>query len=210
MSDPGRRAAAEAALRAAEAATQGRPPDADHQEPGEPQESRKAPPADAAAGGDDPVAKALAFVLRSTRQRPQSEAEVAKKLRDREWGADVIDAALARARDLGAVDDGALARAWVEDRGRRRGFGAARLREELRRRGISDADVDAALASLADRDDHSVAVDLARRRHRQLPGGLDTTTVVRRLAGYLVRRGHPRGLAERAAREAVGLIEERD
>ncbi|GEM_PF-2611933 len=219
-----RREQAEAALRAAEAATRGssessvgcQPGRDDGAAPGAQQAGPGAPvgPASSASAGastgDDPVGEALAFVLRSTRQRPQTEAEVARKLARREHGEDVIDAALARARDLGAVDDAAFARAWVEDRGRGRGYGTARLREELRRKGVTDADIDAALLALADRDEHSTAVDLARRRLARLPAGLDAAAVLRRLTGYLVRRGYPPGLAERAAREAAHLADHWD
>lgn len=150
------------------------------------------------------VADAVRFVQRSTRHRPQTEAEIAAKLAQRDYGQDTIDAALAEARRQGMVDDAAFAAAWVEDRGRTRGFGAARLRTELARRGVVDADIDAALARLADRDDHSTAVELARARLRQLPTGLSAEAVVRRVGGYLLRRGHPPGLAERAAREVAG------
>lgn len=157
---------------------------------------------------DQAVASALWFVLRSTQNRPQTEAELASKLRGRDYGDGTIGRALAEARRQGAVDDSALAAAWVEDRGRRRGFGVTRLRDELARRGVSEADIDAALRQLADRDDHTTAVELARTRARQLPANLTREASVRRLGNYLVRRGHPPGLAERAAREVVGAAED--
>lgn len=150
------------------------------------------------------VADAVRFVQRSTRHRPQTEAEIAAKLAQRDYGQDTIDAALAEARRQGMVDDAAFAAAWVEDRGRQRGYGVARLRTELARRGVVDADIDAALTLLSDRDDHTAAVGLARTRLRQLPAGLSTEALVRRLGGYLMRRGHSPGLSERAAREVVG------
>lgn len=155
------------------------------------------------AAGD--VTAAVQFVLRSTEKRPQTEAEVADKLRRRGYGEQVVDAALAEARRVGAVDDAAFATAWVEDRGRNRGFGQARLRTELQRRGVEDAQIDAAVRQLDDRDDHSTAVTLARRRARQLPDHLDQAALLRRLGGYLTRRGYPPGLAERAAREVAGV-----
>lgn len=160
--------------------------------------------AHAEAGADQAVTSALRFVLRSTQNRPQTEAEIASKLRGRDYGDDTIDRTLAEARRQGAVDDAAFAAAWVEDRGRQRGFGAARLRDELARRGVTEADIDAALRHLDDRDDHTTAVELARARARQLPANLSRDATIRRLGGYLVRRGHPPGLAERAAREIAG------
>lgn len=166
--------------------------------------------AEPSASRDEALAEAVRFVLRSTRKRPQTEAEVAAKLRRRGNGEDVIERTLAEARRHGLVDDAAFAVAWVEDRGRHRGFGAARLREELARRGVCDADIDAALRRLDDRDDHTTAVELARQRAARLPGNLSQDARVRRVGGYLVRRGHPPGLAERAAREALGAAEPAD
>lgn len=170
---------------------------------------------EATAGGHAPdmeetVGKALQFVLRSTANRPQTEAELATKLRGRQFDDAVVGTALERARRMGAVDDAAFAAAWVEDRGRRRGYGLARLREELRRRQVPDGVVDAALAALEQRDELAVAMDLARRRAQQLPASLEPDAVARRLVGFLARRGYPEGLARRAAITASGLDREWD
>ncbi|HWH33684.1 MAG TPA: regulatory protein RecX [Egibacteraceae bacterium] len=154
--------------------------------------------------------KALAFLLRSTSARPQTEAELRAKLRAREVPDEVADEALAKARALGAVDDRAFAFAWVEDRGRVRGYGASRLRQELRRRLVPDAILDEALASLEDRDEEDAALELARRRAQRMPADLPPETVARRVMGFLVRRGYPPGVAQRAVRKATSLDREWD
>jgi len=153
----------------------------------------------------DAVGAAVAFVLRSTQQRPQTEAEVRAKLAARDVEGDVAQAALARARALGAVDDAAFARAWVDDRGAGRGFGTARLRQELRRRLVPEPLIADALLAIEDRDDLAVAIDLARDRLPSLPATLQPEAVARRLQDYLVRRGHHPGLAQRVAIEVSGL-----
>ena len=61
------------------------------------------------------VAAATAFVLRSARARPQTVAELRDKLASRGFTDGVIDAAIARGIDAGALDDAAYARAWVGD-----------------------------------------------------------------------------------------------
>lgn len=160
-------------------------------------------------GPDDPVARALAFLLRSTANRPQSEAEVAAKLRGRGYDDAVVDATLAQARAVGAVDDAAFAAAWVDDRARR-GYAPARLRAELRRRQVPDDVADAAVGALDDRDELAVATDLARRRAQQLPATLTPEAVARRLVGFLARRGYADGLARAAALTASGLDREWD
>lgn len=191
-----RHARAREALRAAEArAREGR-----GSQVGSPGEVEETP--------DEQVNAALRFVLRSTQNRPQTEAEIVRKLRQREYADETIDQTLSAAKQQGLIDDGAFAAAWVEDRGRQRGFGPVRLREELARRGVGEVDIDTALRQLDDRDDHRTAVELARARARQLPGNLSREALVRRLGGYLMRRGHPPGLAERAAREIAGSAHE--
>lgn len=174
---------------------------------------------DAAAGGtrrgaavrrvgaevDEAVRKALAFVLRSTGQRPQTEAEVAAKLRARGLDDAAVAATLAEARALGALDDAALASAWVQERCVGRGYAAARVRQELLGRGVVDGLVDEALRGLGSRDEAAVATEVARRRLRRLPAGLRPEAVARRLAGHLIRRGYPPALARRVAIEVSGL-----
>lgn len=153
---------------------------------------------------------AVSFILRSTRQRPQTRAELTDKLDARAFPTDVREAALARAEALGAVDDEAFARAWVEDRGLGRGFGRPRLRQELERRGVPAHTAEAALERLDDRDPLAAATELARRRAAQLSGTLEPEVVARRLVGYLVRRGYEPGMSRRVAISVSGLDREWD
>lgn len=164
----------------------------------------------APASTRDEAGKALAFLLRSTGVRPQTEAELRAKLRTREVPDEVADEALDRARKLRAVDDAAFARAWVEDRGRVRGYGVARLKQELRRRQVPDELIEQALAALEDRDEAAAALELARHRAQRMPATLPPETVARRVIGFLVRRGYGPGVAQRAAREATALDREWD
>ena len=154
---------------------------------------------------DEQAQRAYAYVLRSTQQRPQTRAEVAAKLRRRDVDAAAIQVVLRRAEAVGVIDDRAFARAWVEDRGRKRGFGQARLRSELRNRQVDEALIDEALAALDDRDEMTVAMELAAERARQADAGADPVKVARRVVGYLVRRGYPPAVAQRAAINVTGL-----
>ncbi|MGI8876171.1 MAG: RecX family transcriptional regulator [Egibacteraceae bacterium] len=154
---------------------------------------------------DKAVTKAVAAILRSTASRPITEAEAIEVLQGHDHPPDVIAAAIAEARRQRAIDDLTFCRMWVEDRGLRRGFGAARLRRELRRRKAHPAAIDAALTVLDDRDDEAAAEELARARLGALPAPLEPAAVARRLVAYLVRRGHHPALAERVAIRVSGL-----
>lgn len=159
----------------------------------------------APADDREATAAAVAFVLRSTRARPQTASEVRGKLAERAYDPAVIDAAIARATELGAIDDAAFARAWIADRGIVRGYSAARLRQELQRRQVPQPLIDDALALLDDRVDLTVATDLARTRAQRMPATLAPEAVARRLLGFLARRGYPEALARRVAIDVSGL-----
>jgi regulatory protein len=160
-------------------------------------------PAD--SDGGDAVSAAVAFLLRSTQVRPQTEAELRDKLGNRQVPADVAERALDRARSLGAADDAAFARAWVADRGVKRGYANARLRDELRRRRVPDALIETSLAAVGERDEHATATQLASKRAASMPSRLEPPAVARRLQGYLVRRGYGPALAQRVAIDVSGL-----
>ena len=85
--------------------------------------------------------------------------------------------------DIGAVDDPAYAAAVVRDYGRR-GYGPARIREELRRRGVPREFWEVALEELPDSED--ILDDLIRKRCR---GDLSDPREVKRLSDGLLRRG---------------------
>ncbi|CAN5899839.1 recombination regulator RecX [soil metagenome] len=154
---------------------------------------------------DKAVSAAVTFVLRSTKARPQTAAELRTKLAAREYDDSVIDRALDRATALGAIDDAAFAAAWVGDRGLVRGYSASRLRRELRQRQVPDPLIDDALTQLDGRDDLAVATELARARAQKLPASLSPEAVARRLVGFLARRGYTEALSRRVAIDVSGL-----
>ena len=150
---------------------------------------------------DDPVAAAFAFIIRSTANAPQSEGRLRQKLGERGFSEPDIDAAFTRARAERLVDDAALLAALITER-RARGHADLRLRRDLRSRGFEGERIDAALERHRDEDPSAVAFALAREQAvRQR--GVDPEAAVRRIVGFLVRRGHSEALARKAARDAV-------
>ena len=156
------------------------------------------------------TAKAVAYGLRSTQSRPQTVAEITAKLRSRYDDEVVVEGAVAVLKALGAIDDAVFARIWVEDRGISRGYGRARLAQELRRRQVPDEIAEEALSALDERDDLTTATELARRRAATLPASLEPAAVARRLHAYLMRRGYNQGLSNNVAIAVSGLDRHRD
>jgi SOS response regulatory protein OraA/RecX len=150
---------------------------------------------------DDPVGAALAFIHRSTANAPQSEGRLRQKLEERGFDGTEIDAALTRARAERLVDDAALLAALITER-RARGHADPRLRRDLRSRGFDGEQIDVALERHRDEDPFAVAFALAKEQATR-QRDVDAEAAVRRIVGFLVRRGHSEGLARKAARDAV-------
>ena len=125
------------------------------------------------------------------------------RLRRRGAPPDVADAVVADLTARGYLDDAAFARHWVAARGAR-GYGPARLRAELRARGVATALVDAALAGAADDGELERARAVARRRLPALQRG-DRARTAARLRDHLLRRGYAAAVVARVVRECVGL-----
>ena len=102
----------------------------------------------------------------------------------------------------GYLDDAAFAHHWIATRSAR-GYGPARLRAELRARGVAGSLVDAALAAQGD-DELERARAVARRRLPALQRA-DRTRAAARLRDHLVRRGYSAAVVSRVVRESVGL-----
>ena len=102
----------------------------------------------------------------------------------------------------GYLDDAAFARHWVATRSAR-GYGSARLRAELRARGVAGSLVDAALSAQGD-DELERARAVARRRLPALQRA-DRTRAAARLRDHLVRRGYSAAIVSRVVRESLGL-----
>jgi regulatory protein len=134
--------------------------------------------------------KAFQTALRFLEARPRSIAEIRERLRRKEFAAEAIDGAVERLSALGLVDDASFARFWVENRQACRPRGVSALRDELRRKGIA-RDVVATVLSddTLTGDEAERAMTLARAALRKYAGAPDQATFMRRLGGYLQRRG---------------------
>jgi len=159
-----------------------------------------------APGLEDEVARAVAFVRRSTAAAPQSEGRVREKLSDRGHPAAVVDLALTQARRERLVDDAAMVAALVEEK-RRAGHAPARIRRDLRARGFEDAVLDPALAAAESQDQEAAAFAVAAERAARLTAA-PVETAYRRVAAHVARRGYPDGLARKVARAAVFASQE--
>ncbi len=131
-----------------------------------------------------------------------TQRELSARLRRRGAPADVATAVVADLTARGYLDDASFARQWVLTRSPR-GYGAARLRAELRQRGVASHLIDAALAAL----DRDAALEEARAvARRRMPAlkRISPDKAGARLRDHLLRRGYSGSVVSRVLRESLG------
>jgi regulatory protein len=134
----------------------------------------------------DTVERAYERALRFLSYRPRSCEEVARYLAGKQVPEDVAGEVIARLQNAELLDDGAFARYWVENRQSFRPRGTMALRYELRRKGVDEGAIKAAIEEV---DESEGAYRAAQAQARRL-AGVDRETFRRRLGGYLSRRGY--------------------
>ena len=143
-------------------------------------------------------AQARLFVLRSLAVRPQSVAELERKLAARGIPQDFAREAIEVAVRYRYLDDAALAGQLARGL-RSRGYGQRRAAQTLRARGIGGEEAEAALRE-AYGDEDEVALALAVIARRSLSGD---EAGKQRAVAFLVRRGFSTGAAWAAVKEAL-------
>lgn len=148
----------------------------------------------------DEMARALDQSLHSLAQRPRSEAEIRRKLAQKQISERAADGAVVRLRELGLLDDRRFAEQWVEERLRIRPRGRRMLRKELLDKGISRELVEEVLDRDLKEEQNAIAIaEKAMGRMRSL----DPRVARRRLAAMLARRGFGYEVAGYAMRRAM-------
>lgn len=125
-------------------------------------------------------------------------SELRRKLEKAEFAPDEVEHGIERCTAAGLLDDRRYASAYVESRVRR-GHGAARIRQDLARRGIDRAITDDLLAAHSEAgalDD--AAVEAARRKFSHVD--LDDAKARAKATRWLLSRGYTGGQAGAALR----------
>jgi len=153
---------------------------------------------------------ARAVVLRRLAMGPRTRSQLREAVLARDVPEPIADAVLDRFTEVGLVDDLEFAREWVRIRHRDKGLSRRALANELRRKGVEPALVEAALdgADGVDSDDERAAAEALVAKKLPSSRGLDHPRRVNRLVGLLARKGYGPGLAGAVVRRA--LAAERD
>jgi regulatory protein len=142
---------------------------------------------------------AYARALRLLGQRAHLRAELRRKLLQRGYDAADVEAALDRCAEQGYLDDEATAAALAREGQSRRGWGSAKVKAELVRRGASAEAIGAALATSSDEEETARARAVAAQWLRRSSKGGDWRPS---LARHLDRKGFSRRAIVAALQDA--------
>lgn len=153
------------------------------------------------------LATAEQRILARLRRADRSREELRRELASDEFlDRDGIEELLDRLADLGYIDDERMAEALADKLLDRKGKGLDGVRRELRARLLDDNAIAHALNGRERDDDFARAAALAAGRAARLRG-LDRDVALRRLTGFLQRRGFLSGVALIAAGEALDAVD---
>ena len=148
----------------------------------------------------DDVEAALEAALRILGGAAQSADALRRKLLTKGFSNTTVRAAVERCRELGYVDDTALAVSLV-GRHSRAGHGQARVIADMRRRGVSSAAAAVALAAVDEDEEVAAASAVAQKLYeRELKKGEVDDRARQRIGAALQRRGYASGVILRALR----------
>jgi len=153
-----------------------------------------------AGGGDESAARRIALdaLSRAARTRGQLEVLLQRKGFAPEVAAPVLD----RFEEVGLIDDREYAETFVESRHRVRGQAGRALSMELRQRGVADDVIAEAVGGLDSEREFETACRIARSRYERM-SAVPPEVKVRRLAGFLARKGYSGTIVTRAVRHVV-------
>ncbi len=150
---------------------------------------------EARVAGERPLAMSRALNLLGYRAR--SDRELRERLMRAGYLKETVDEVIARLEELGYLDDVEFARELARSEARK--YGPRRIYGDLRRAGIEEAAArEVVEEEFAGRSEHEVAREAAQRRYNTMEG---SNAQVRRVYGFLMRRGYSASICAEIARE---------
>ena len=147
---------------------------------------------------------ALDRAVRMLAERSCSRREIERKLTLARFDPDVTDLVLFKLEKENLMNDREFAMQWVHSRSRK--YGASRIRQELRTKGIDEDIASEILEDLSEEDQLRQAVALAVKKIRSLQPSCEEKKWKQRITSFLVRRGYSWDLALKAFEEAMRQI----
>ena len=148
---------------------------------------------------------AYAHALDALTRRARSTIELGSWLRERDYAAEEVESAIERLTSSGLLDDAKYAASFARSRLLDRKLSKRRVLGDLGRRGIPREMAAAAVSAVIEEegvDEESAVEAIAIKKFRSL-AKLDRRTAMRRLMGFLARRGYDGDVVRRVVRKVL-------
>jgi regulatory protein len=132
--------------------------------------------------------------------RPRTVKEAEQHLLDKGFESSLIRSVLESMKKQGYLNDRQYAINWIKERQTGKKLGIHRLKQELKRKGISSIYIDEAIDEKHIEEERQLVTEVAERRYSRMYQE-DWQTVERRLGSYLLRRGFPSYLVRQALQQ---------
>ena len=143
--------------------------------------------------------------------KPRSLAELRERLLEKEWASEeAVDAALAKLKEYGYLDDERFAFGFASYRVKQKPVGRQRLARDLKRKQVDRQTADEALALVFEETPEADLVDRAIAKRIRLRGRPQTRQEVKSLFDYLLRLGFSYDLIIDKVRAASAAPDEED
>ena len=141
--------------------------------------------------------RGLRLAVAALARRACSTEEIRRLLSRNRYDPEIQDLVLYKLEKGGYLDDRAFCEQWIRYRSSGK-YGAGRIRQELRRKGVSEQEVSEAMEAVSEEDQLDAATDLARKKRRQASGAEDLYKLKAKTIQFLVRRGFGWDTAKKA------------
>lgn len=150
--------------------------------------------------------QALDRAVAALASRAHSRHELEQKLLRAGYRPCTVEMVLYKLETEGFLDDADFARQWVEARTTRK-LGTRRIAQELRHKGVSADEAEAALAQVDEDEQLTAATALVEKALARAKPGEDPRKTASRITGMLARRGYGWDIARQALEKAMTDLE---
>ena len=147
--------------------------------------------------------RAVAFLA----SRARSRKEIEDKLLRCGYRPCTVEMVIYKLETNNLLDDADFAQQWVESRSARK-LGRNRIAQELRRKGVSADEAEAALESIDEDDQLAGAISLVEKAMARAKPGEDPRKTAQRITAMLARRGYGWDIAREAISHVMQDMEE--
>jgi regulatory protein len=166
--------------------------------------ARPVRPADAERARERTLQRAVKLLA----AKPRSVAELRERLLEKEWATEeAVEAALARLKEYGYLDDERFAHGFASYRVRQKPVGRGRLARDLQLKQVPRETADAALELVYSETPEEELIARAIEKRVRLRGLPSTRQETKSLYEHLQRLGFPYDLIIRKVREASAAVE---